>query len=222
MSTAGGMDDEAPAPWSLTGRGYLVLLRPPRAEAAGLPPQLAAAARSGPALLMYVDYASSGVGPYRELLYIPGRFLERGGRRWSVTHIVVSTDDSVRAGRANWGIPKTLAEFDVRPAAGGGETIVVTQGDRLIAELEFGPPGLRMPGGGGLLPASWRRMVQFLNGRRYTFTPAAHGPLAWTALRSLATDGELFPELGPESALATFAAPDFRLGFPVAEVEAAP
>jgi hypothetical protein len=97
---------------------------------------------------------------------------------------------------------------------------VVTRDGRRIAELEFGPAGLRLPGGGGLLPAPWRRMVQYLNGYRYAFTPTAHGPIAWASLRSLQTDGELFPELGPERVLAVFAAPDFRLGFPVAEVEA--
>lgn len=206
----------APAPWALTGRGYIVLLKPPADPSPGLPRALARAPRSGPALLMFVDYATSGVGPYRELLYIPGRFRTGDGRRWTITRIVVSTEASVRAGRANWGIPKELADFELTPAPGGGERITVTRGERTLAELAFGQPGLRLPGGGGLLPAAWRRMLQFRDGRRFLFTPAAHGPMAWTPLEALATDGDYFPELGPERAVAALAAPDFRLSFPVA------
>ena len=214
-------DAAAPAPWSLTGRGYIVLLRSPRdAAATGTPDALATAKRSGPALMMFVDYATSGVGPYRELLYIPGRFREGDGHHWSITRIVVSSEASVRAGRANWGIPKELADFDLRPAAGGGERITVTRGDRTLAELEFDAPGLRLPGGGGLLPAPLRRMVQYRHDRRYLFTPGARGPIAWTALRSLVTDGEYFPALGPECVLAALAAPDFKLTFPAAAVQA--
>jgi hypothetical protein len=218
-AAASAPDDAAPAPWSLTGRGYILLLRPPPDEdGSGAPDALAAAKRSGPALMMFVDYATSGVGPYRELLYMPGRFATGNGRHWSITRIVVSTEASVRAGRANWGIPKELADFDLQPAAGGGERVTVTRGDRTLAELELDAPGIRLPGGGGLLPASLRRMVQYWHDRRYVFTPAARGPVAWTALRALSTDGEYFPELGPDRVLAALAAPDFRLTFPAAAV----
>lgn len=214
---------EAPAPWSLTGRGYLALLRPPPADdpASALPPDAPAGARpGGPALLMYVDYETSGVGPYRELLYIPGRFGDDGERRWSITRIVVSTTASVVAGRQNWGIPKSLADFDVRRAADGAERVRVRQDGRTLAELRFSAPGLRLPADGALLPDAWRRLVQYRDGRRYRFTPRARGPLYWTRLLELRTDGKHFPELGTERVLAAAAADDFRLEFPVAEVSA--
>jgi hypothetical protein len=63
--------------------------------------------------------------------------------------------------------------------------------------------------------------VQYRQDRRYLFTPGARGPVAWTALRALATDGEYFPALGPECVLAALAAPDFKLTFPAAAVQAA-
>ena len=214
---------EAPAPWSLTGHGYIVLLKLPRDRAdlgAWTPAPLAGTEPRGPGLLMYVDYRTSGVGPYRELLFMPGRFRHGGEHRWSITRILVSTEESVRAGRQNWGIPKEVAAFEASRTDDGGESIRVTQDGVTLAELEFGPPGLRLPGGGALLPGGLRRMVQFRDGRCFRFTPAAGGPIAWSSTRRLATDGERFPALGPDNVLVSCAAPDFRLTFPVAEVSA--
>ena len=220
-SVQGRVAPEAPAPWSLTGRGYIVLLRLPGDDddpARWTPAPLRGKTPGGPGLLMYVDYRESGVGPYRELLFIPGRYPDAGGHSWSITRIVVSTEASVRAGRQNWGIPKEVADFDVTPTDDGGERIRVVQGGAMLAELEFGRAGLRLPGGGGLLPASMRRIVQFHEGRCYRFTPSAGGPLAWSRLRCLVTDGDRFPTLGPENVLMSCAAPAFRMQFPVASV----
>jgi len=221
-STAAG---EAPAPWSLTGRGYVVLLKP-AADTSSVreftPAPLADAPLSGPGLLMYVDYASSAVGRYRELLYMPGRFRFGGETRWSITRIVVSTEASVRAGRRNWGIPKELASFAVTTLDDGGERIEVHQDGQMLAALEFGRAGLRLPGGGALLPRSLRAMVQVHEGHCYRYAPSARGPLAWTRLRRLVTNADRFPELGPEQVLMACAAPDFSLGFPVASVSGIP
>ena len=216
---------EAPAPWSLTGRGYVVLLKPADAGSGVhdfTPEPLAESPVSGPGLLMYVDYASSAVGPYRELLYMPGRFRFGGETRWSITRIVVSTEASVRAGRRNWGIPKELASFSATPLDDGGERIEVRQDGQLLADLEFGRAGIRLPGGGALLPRALRAMLQVQDGRCYRFAPTARGPLAWTRLRRLVTNGDRFPELGPEQVLMACAAPNFALGFPVASVSGTP
>ena len=216
---------EAPAPWSLTGHGYIVLLKLPRDRtdlSAWTPAELADAGPGGPGLLMYVDYRTSGVGPYRELLFMPGRFRHDGQQRWSITRILVSTEESVRAGRQNWGIPKEVAGFEVSPTDDGGESIRVTQDGVVLAELEFGPPGLRLPGGGSLLPAGLRRLVQFRDRQCFRFTPSAGGSIAWSVTRRLVTDGQRFPALGTENVLASCAAPDFRMNFPVAEISGAP
>ena len=66
-----------PAPWNLRGSAWIIALKlPPGAPArdAFLPPGLARQGRGLASYLMYVDYAESKCGPYRELLFIPGAF----------------------------------------------------------------------------------------------------------------------------------------------------
>lgn len=66
-------------------------------------------------LVMVVDYRSSPVGPYREILASP--VLRRPGNglgalpRMSVPFIAVDSDVSVHGGRTHWNLPKVLADF---------------------------------------------------------------------------------------------------------------
>jgi acetoacetate decarboxylase len=56
---------------------------------------------------------TSGVGPYQELLFIPGLFHIDGRYTFSISKIYVSTEASVRSGIENWAIPKELADFKI-------------------------------------------------------------------------------------------------------------
>ncbi|KAL7415117.1 hypothetical protein BDY24DRAFT_440065 [Mrakia frigida] len=72
----------------------------------------------GLGMLMLVRYSETPVGPYDELVYIPGNFTSpsfpsssKSLRSLRITGIYVSTQASVDAGRFNWNIPKHLAHF---------------------------------------------------------------------------------------------------------------
>lgn len=209
----------APAPWQLTGDGWILLLDLPdavRRDPRHLPPELAGCPLGGPAIVMFVDYAESPAGPYRELLYIPGRFtLPDGQHAWSVTRIYVSTWESVVNGRRNWGIPKDRADFD-RGADGGMERVHVAVGSRRVAELELRARGPRLPARAGLLPASMRRLVQFHAGRRFELAPGAHGGVRFAQATRLASNPELFPALADARVRLALKAEGFTLEFPVA------
>jgi acetoacetate decarboxylase len=56
---------------------------------------------------------TSGVGPYKELLFIPGVFHINGRYTYSISKIYVSTEASVRSGIENWAIPKEVADFTI-------------------------------------------------------------------------------------------------------------
>ena len=209
----------APAPWTLHGDGWVVLLRLPdaqRRDPGHLPPELRDRPVTGPAVLMFVDYAESPAGPYRELLYMPGRCQATDGMRaWSVTRIFVSTWDSVVNGRRNWGIPKDLAEF-TRTPTGRGERIEVTAGARRVASLELAARGPALPVHAGLLPRRLRRLVQYHGAQRFEFTPAARGRASLARVMHVETDAALLGAISAAQVVMALRIPGFRLEFPVA------
>jgi hypothetical protein len=212
-----------PAPWDLRGSGWIVALKLPASDPAHdafLPPELVGRGRSLASYLMYVDYAESGCGPYRELLFIPGAFpFDDGRSHLSIGRILVSTWDSVVNGRNNWGIPKDRADFDVRQE-GREEVVRVTSEGRELCELRlaalrFAPP---LPVHGGIVPAALRTLAQRFRGNTYYYAPEARGRVRPGRLVSWRFDGALFPDLSGAAVVAALRVESFRMRFPVARV----
>jgi len=212
-----------PAPWDLRGSGWIVALKLPAADPARdafVPAELAGQGRSLASYLMYVDYAESGCGPYRELLFIPCAFPFGDGRRHlTISRILVSTWDSVVNGRNNWGIPKDRADFEVRQAGREEHVRVTSDGRELcalsFAPLRFAPP---LPVHGALLPASLRTLAQRFRGHTYYYAPEARGRVRPGRLVSWRFDSTLFPDLAGAAVVAALKVESFRLTFPVARV----
>jgi hypothetical protein len=215
-----------PAPWTLRGNGWIVALKLPAhhtAQDAFLPGELAGRGRSRASYLMYVDYAESGCGPYRELLFIPGAFpFADGHRHLTISRILVSTWDSVVNGRTNWGIPKDRADFAVEQgeARGREESVRVTSEGREVCELRFAtlrfaPP---LPMHGAVVPSSLRTLAQRFRGRTYFYAPEARGWVRPGRLLSWRFNAELFPDLGAAAVVAVLKVQSFRMTFPVARV----
>ena len=95
---------------------------------------------------MLLDYSSSDAGPYRELLYIPGRARLRAPRRisgHSISHIYVTTELSRMSGEENWGIPKRLGRIDWgSPGGAYSEVTLSDAGGRRVLGVRL-PPGRR-------------------------------------------------------------------------------
>ncbi|KAH7096498.1 hypothetical protein BKA62DRAFT_719486 [Auriculariales sp. MPI-PUGE-AT-0066] len=129
-----------PAPWTLHGEVYWMVLsgsallprnaqspRPPQhdelLDCAYQPLERPSADRPGSkeqegrfvgglGMVWVVRYTESPVGPYDELIYIPGDFVcPDGTTSPRITTIYVSSPESVWNGRRNWNIPKHLARF---------------------------------------------------------------------------------------------------------------
>jgi hypothetical protein len=172
---------------------------------------------------MFVDYAESGCGPYRELLFIPGAFpFEDGRRHLTISRILVSTWDSVVNGRNNWGIPKDRADFEVERTAGDGreERVRVTSEGRELCELRFAPSRFApaLPVNGGLLPAGLRTLAQRFRDRTYYYAPEARGRVRPGRLLSWRFDATVFPDLSAAAVLAVLKVESFRMSFPVARI----
>lgn len=130
----------AEAPWLLHGRGYAFPLFP-----LALPKESTCAhstyAKDPTNLLKFVggvgglvvtDYHDSPVGPYKELVFIPGLYQYHDGtdgkvkKAHGISRIWVDNEKSVTDGRANWGIPKEYGVFEWRepsPSAPGRVTV---------------------------------------------------------------------------------------------------
>ncbi|GAA5999093.1 uncharacterized protein JCM10292_003322 [Rhodotorula paludigena] len=131
-----------PAPWSLTGEGWIIPIYTPFSEEPislpdasyadlekGTPADLSDRFHGGVGFVMIVRYTTGDAGPYDELMYVPGLFSRSGAKDgdkpqydFAITRIYVSTDESVANGRRNWGIPKHRADFSFTPS--GSSTLL--------------------------------------------------------------------------------------------------
>ncbi|KAF3939678.1 hypothetical protein ABW19_dt0205616 [Dactylella cylindrospora] len=77
-------------------------------------------------MIQVVRYTSTPVGPYDEILYIPGHFStpHSTSPRYRITNIYVSKPESVYNGRHNWNIPKHLAVFNFDTSETTGQTTI--------------------------------------------------------------------------------------------------
>jgi hypothetical protein len=208
------------APWQLHGSGYVLVVRlpPPLIDQhAFVPPSLAGKRRGRTAYVMYMDYASSDCGPYRELLVIPASFDFEPGTYPSITRIYVSSYESVVNGRKNWGIPKDRADFTVQHEA-KSDQIAVSRGGRTFAELRLRHFGLTLPVHSSLIPPGMRTLKQHWRGQEYSFTLQAKGTLRMAKLLDWHFDAEFFPDLAQGSVIAAGYLPSFDMTFPVASL----
>lgn len=209
---------DAPAPWTLRGRGYILAVKMPAdalADCPFTPTALRGSLRSPLSLAMLVDYAESPAGPYQELLFIPGTFDFNGQRHPSISRIFVSTMDSVINGRRNWGIPKDRCDFQIDWQDDGVDRAELTADDgSRIAHLTLSSRGPSLPMPGHWLPARLRTLSQLWEGRQFTLAPSARGKLRWARVLDWEFDPAQFPDLARGRCVAALKIPDFEMIFP--------
>ena len=207
------MERVAP-PWQLTGNGLMLLYHFPRSFVEPwLAPELRAAYRGGIGAVICVDYVTSNVGPYRELLFIPGSF-GRQQRDYSISQIFVSTLMSMVSGQANWAIPKQLAAFAISPSFQHFSAF-----DRGIPffRLDVRAVGPYIP-----LRTAWSPVQPALIQHRAEETwlrtrPFGRAAMQLARVRNVVSDGVHFPAIGRFQPLVALFAHGFSLTFPTPE-----
>lgn len=208
----------APPPWKLRGEGYILVYRFSRRDLQYrniLTEEDLSNFRGGFGAVMVVDYKSSPVGPYKEILFIPGRFREKAGKGFKVTKIAVSTLVSVVSGRANWGLPKNHAQFQFINERKGKETVSVTAKGINYFRATFKPFGPFLPVSGALLSPT---LLQDYLGRTFLTRIRARGEVRAAKLSSLHIDPKLFPPIRDKKPLLVLKVTDFAMLFPEAEI----
>ena len=215
---AKGQDQRAPAPWTLEGDGYIIMSAVSKADNLQngfIDDSMKSRFRQSFGVVMLVDYRRSPVGPYKELLYIPGTFAFDDGRSHaSISKIFVSSLASVTNGRTNWGIPKELAEFSVDLSSDNEETLTVSQSSQVIARFTLTSQGPQFPLSTVIMPRFLRTLGQSLDGSTYIFTPSGQGWAQHARVLDAESDPEFFPPLAMGKVLMAVKIKNFKLEFP--------
>jgi len=210
-----------PAPWRLRADAYAMMIKlpMPRGRAELFAPSELAEARFGQfGLVMYVDYAATPVGPYRELLFIPGTFRFGSRRLPSITKIYVSTRASVDSGQHNWGIPKELGAFDVVDGSDGVKRVTLRVGGAIAVELWLRHDRLALPVTSSLLPSGLRTLGQVLDGHTYEVAPHGRGLMQRAKVVHAWSEPGLFADLAASRVFTAVRLSKFDLTFPRATV----
>ncbi|PYE53543.1 hypothetical protein DES52_10872 [Deinococcus yavapaiensis KR-236] len=162
--------------------------------------------------MMLVNYTSSPVGPYRELLFLGGFFESGGVVHPKVTRIVVDSEASARWGRRNWGLPKEVARFDWQGSDGQGGFVRVEQSGRLLGEFAWTEAGPSVPATTALIPARWGTLAQPCQERVLLTRPRGTGRVRFARLSHALVNPDLFPPL--PTPLVSLRVTNFTMRFP--------
>lgn len=204
---------EYPAPWNLSGRGFIFLCRPKKTVL----PELKSAA-GGLRWMILADYQQSNAGPYRELLYIPGRISHEGRRYSTITKIFVSTMESVVNGRKNWGIPKEIADFHIEEYE-SCTRIAVTLKDQLIGEVTLRRKHIPFPVTTKFFPF---HLMQKSQDTLFFTSFTGRGIGRFVHIDTMKLNEQLFAPLDKQDVITAIEVNPFSIVFPEAEKKISP
>jgi hypothetical protein len=204
----------APAPWHLTGNAYIMVYRFSKKfiEENGFLADFQLDRFLGyVGTVMLVDYQTSGVGPYRELLFIPGMFTFNWQKMFSISKIYVSSEDSVYNGIQNWGIPKEYADFEW-VQNGDAEHISVKLNDQVFFQATFKKKFISFPLTTSLFPLA---VAQKLQRDLIITNPTAKGKATFAKMTQVSVNKQFFPDLSKATPLTTLKVQNFEMNFNV-------
>jgi hypothetical protein len=205
----------APAPWNLTGNAYIMVYKFSKdfVKKYGFLADYQQDRFLGYiGTVMLVDYKTSAVGPYRELLFIPGMFTFDWKKVFSISKIYVSSHDSVYNGIENWGIPKEFADFDWIQNTDGTEDISVKIEGKEFFKANFKKGFISFPLTTAIFPLN---VVQKLRKDLIITNPTAKGKATLATIKSVKVDENFFPDLSKATPLLTMKVKDFEMTFNV-------
>jgi len=205
----------APAPWYLTGDAYIMVYKFSKdfvQENGFLADYQQDRFLGYVGTVMVVDYKTSGVGPYAELLFIPVMFTFNWKKMFSISKIYVSSRESVYNGIENWGIPKEFANFDWQTNPDGSEDISVRVEEKEFFKMTIKKGFMSFPITTSIFPLT---VAQKLRKDLIITNPTAKGKATLASIKMLEVDENFFPDLSKASPLITLKVKDFEMNFKV-------
>ncbi len=207
----------APAPWTLTGNGIILLYRFSKKwieENGFLADYQRESFKGIVGSVMLVDYQTSPVGPYRELLFIPGYFKIEDKNTFSISKIYVSSQASVWNGIENWGIPKELANFKVEQITERTKLFSASLNDEPFFEATVKQGRFSFPFSSALFPLN---ITQRLGQDLLLTKPSAKGKAYFADIQDIKINAALFPDMSSLHPLTALVVENFEMTFPVPE-----
>lgn len=213
------------APWQLTGEGFIFIYKFSRkfiAENGFLEDFQKDNFKGGLGTVMCVNYTSSNVGPYFELLFIPGIInlekinLQKIKSGFSISKIYVSSQASVENGINNWGIPKELADFQWNISDCGDTEIKIFKDNQLFFEAKIHKNKFKIPVTTSILPL---KIIQKLGNQFYLTKPKANGKMTFAKMKNIEIDSAFFPKIDLFKPLIGVNISNFKMIFPKAIIE---
>ncbi|GAB2637502.1 hypothetical protein GCM10027035_34030 [Emticicia sediminis] len=210
---------QAPPPWKLKGNGYIFLYHFPKSfvEKFGFLADYQADRFNGDFVgtVMLVDYATSAVGPYHELLFVPGRLNFDKKKIFSTSKIYVSSQESVENGIANWGIPKELADFRISKLSEKEEVVEVMIAGKTFFKVHLQKRSFKFPITTKFFPL---KLAQKLGNDLLITNSPAKGKASFAKLLNVEVDSLHFPAISQLKPLSILAVSDFEMEFPHPEI----
>lgn len=202
-----------PAPWDLNGMGIMHFFWGPKRIDPFSEEEV-----SGLGGFIIARYDHSPVGPYNELLYIPGRHKIGGKKSFFISKIYVDSLDSVISGQANWGIPKELADISIEKIGKRIDVVASSKGKPFF-DAPISQGGFSFPITTKLIPIP---LHQDWAGSYYFTKFIGSGSGSFGKLGVTSVDASMFADTRGFRSLATVVVDPFKLTFPVAEIKQAP
>jgi hypothetical protein len=169
----------------------------------------------GLGVVVYLNYTKSEIGPYKELLFIPGKFCYRGKKNHFISKAYVSTEEAVNFGCDKWFIPKEKATFSEEPLENRMENISTYVNKEEIMSFEIKTGKIRFKLGTGkhlsfsLMQLNENEPVKL----NYSGTVTAN----FAKLVSIKIRPAFFPDIAKFTPLAVFKMRSFILRLPKAK-----
>lgn len=211
----------APAPWLLTGHGMVLLYHFPGSfvEQYGfLEPYQEVAFKGWVGAVMLNCYQTANVGPYYELIFIPGLFFFKMRLSFSISKIYVSSTDSAWHGQQNWGIPKELADFKVTNLPDGSQIVEVgpPAPGQYFFRIHVKKWGWPLPFTSQLIPLN--RIIQQSSADLLLTKPRVRGQVQFCTVEHILVNPRFFPPINQLKPLASFYLPQFKMVFPAPKI----
>ena len=205
----------APPPWKLKGGGYIFIYHFPKKfiEEFGFLADYQQDSYNGDFVgtVMLVDYETSSVGSYHELLFVPGRLNLDKKKLFSISKIYVSNYDSVWNGNNNWGIPKELANFKITKPNENESIIEVMIEEKIFFKVHLRKRSFSFPIMTKFFPL---KLAQKLRNDLLITNSPAKGKASFAKILDIEVNSVFFPPISLLNPLSVLAVRDFEMTFP--------